>query len=361
VGVRDQPRAAKIPAGSGAFGNRGLYLERFSTTELNPDPLVQAVQPGANKSLEVQFVPLDEDTPVGVWQRFEIELTTPPKNGEAEVVNVRLYAPAGVTVYWDAVSLTLVEKLAFYGVDQAQIVQGIVAHLQDPAYDKSDVNITTSCPPTGILRTRVYIHSEHPPGWAALQEFNAFDDGLDFRITYTPTDRVLTTYYPNLGVPKPGYPIRLPQWPPDQPGNIVDWSVAFDGEQAASSVIVLGSGNGSDREEGAAFDTTDWADGVTMEEVFTAPDGTTIDSLGSLASERLRIGRNPTTIQVTLAPATQTGMADLVGNVWPGDEIPVTIIRRGLNIDAVTYRVVASTIDLQAGTMQLTLNPPVVR
>src|SRR3546814_18913545 len=61
-------------------------------------------------------------------------------------------------VYWDRVSLTLEESTKFYGVDQALVAKGLVEHLQDPAFDKSDVRIGTDCPLTGVLRARVYLH-----------------------------------------------------------------------------------------------------------------------------------------------------------------------------------------------------------
>lgn len=342
--------SAPIPPDAGAHQERGLYLERFSTTELNPSEAVQEAAPGSMLSIQTGFVPLNDSTPVGVWQRIEIALTTPPKAGEAETVNVRLYAPAGVTVYWDAIGLTRIEKLAFYGVDQAFIAEGIVRHLQDPAYGKSDVNISTHCPPTGVLRTRIYVHSEHPPGFGALEEFPKLDNGFDFGMSYTPTARIFTTFHDRRGSYKPSYALALPA--ADGTGNIADWTWAFDGEAASSSVIVLGSGDGSDREEGGAIDTSAWSDGVTMEEVFTAPDGTPIDALGSMATERLTVSRNPISLEITLLPGRNP---DPIGALWPGDDVPVTINRHQLHING-TYRIVRAAINPVGNTMDLTLN-----
>lgn len=346
-----------IPAGQAAGDGRGLYLERFSTTQLNPDPNVQAVIPGARLSLQHSFAHLDEDTPTGTWQRMEVALTTPPKANEPEIVNVRLYAPAGLPVYWDAVSLTRVETLAFYGADQATIVAGIVAHLQDAAYDKSDANITADCPLTGVLRTRVYVHHEHPSGIGAIEEFTRLDNGMDFSIDYTPTRRFLRTHYPSRGTYKPAYGLTLPTT--TTPGNVSKWSLALDGERASTTVIVLGtSGSGSGREEGVAVDTSGWSDGVTLEEVFAAPPETPIDSLDNMAAARLAAARSPYTLTVQTTPTAveQSGLPDPVGAVRPGDLLPVAVSRHVLDIAGV-WRVARIVTDPATGTVTYTLNP----
>lgn len=333
-----------LDEGAAAFQGRGLYLERFSTTELNPDPLVQAVLPGALLSLQHEFADLDEELPKNVWIRQEVEFTTPPKAGEPEEVAVRLYAPNGV-VYWDAVSLTRIERLAFYGVDQSQIAEGIVQHLQDADYDKSDVNIGTHCPPSGVRRTRVYVHSEHPNGLGALEEFNGLDTGFDFNVEYTATTRTFRTYYPQKGALRSGYAL-------DAETNLASWNWTFDGEQASTSVIALGSGNGSDREEGFAIDTSTFEGGLTLEEVFPAAPEATIDSLDNLAAERLIIARNPVVLEVKTV--TQAAAVDPVGVLAVGDLVPVTIQRNDLDIDDV-YRIVRMTINPDH-TLDLTLN-----
>lgn len=335
-----------LDEGTAAFQGRGLYLERFSTTQLNPDPLVQAVLPGALLSLQHEFADLDEELPKNVWMRQEVEFTTPPKAGEPEEVAVRLYAPHGV-VYWDAIGLFRIERLAFYGKDQtSDIAAGIVNHLQDPGYDKSDVNIGVSCPASGVLRTRVYVHSEHPNGLGALEEFNGLDTGFDFDVRYTATTRTFTTYYPRKGSHRPSYALEAGV-------NVASWNWTFDGEQASTSVIALGSGNGSDREEGFAIDTSAFEGGLTLEEVFSAAPEATIDSLDNLAAERLILARNPVSLEVKTTPA-QSAETDPVGVLAVGDTVPVLIDRNDLDIDA-TYRIVRMTVNPDH-TLDLTLN-----
>lgn len=329
-----------------ASEGRGLYLERFSTTELTDDDRRLALDPTAKKSLEHVFVPIDEETPVGVWHRMEIGLQTPPKAGEPETVNIRLYAPKG-TVEWDAVTLTLEERLAYFGKDQtSEIAKGIVEHLQDAAYDKSDANISTDCPASGVLRDRIYIHSEHPNGFDALEEFTDLSDGFDFDVRYTPTDRVFTTYSPERGRHYPRFALELGR-------NIASFAWTFDGEAAASSIVVLGRGDGSGREEGSAIDAAAFAGGLTLEEVFSAPPETPIDSLDELALERLTITTAPETLAIKTTPLVP-GQADPIGVLYPGDTIPVRIVRGSFELEAI-YRVIRLTVNPD-DTLDLVVN-----
>lgn len=334
-----------LDPGTGANENRGLYIERFSTTEYDRDPAVLAVYPGLPLSLECLFVPLNEDVPKNTWTRMEQAITSPPKAGEAEFIQIRLYAPNGV-VYWDAISLTLVQRLVFRDTDQALIAAGIVEHLQDSAFGKSDVNIGVNTPYTGIVRTRIYPHSEHAGGMASLEEFTGVDDGFDYGIVYTPTTRTFRTYYPRRGDYKPAYALVLGT-------NIATYSYTFDGEAATSSVIVLGQGDGSDREEGSAYDTSWFSDDLTLEEVYSAPPETRVDALDNMARERLTVAKNPVTIEITTLPVT-SGVLDPLGRLFVGDYVPVVIYRHSFQIDAV-YRIVRLTINPD-DTLSLTLN-----
>lgn len=327
-------------------GGRGLYLERFSTTEPHPDPTVLAIDPNAKKSIEHVFVPIDEETPVGVWHRMEIGLETPPKAGEPEVVNVRLYAPDGV-VKWDAISLTLEERLAFYAKDQtSEIAKGIVEHLQSADYDKSDANLSTDCAPSGVLRDRVYVHSEHPNGFDSIDEFSELSNGFDFAVRYTPTERIFTTYFPERGRHWPRFALELGK-------NLADFAWSLDGEAASSSIVVLGQGDGSDREEGFAIDPTAFAGGLTLEQVFAAPPETPIDSLDNLAAERLILSREPEVLALKTLPP-KPGQPDPVGILYPGDTIPVRI-RRGAFLLEGIYRIGRLTITPD-DTLELVVN-----
>jgi hypothetical protein len=331
--------------GNAAFDERGLGIEIFSTTELHPDPAVQAVIPGAYATIKHEYTQINEWTTKGPWQRMEVELRTPPAQDPMSV-SIRLYAPNGV-VYWDQITLTSDERLGFYRVSQEAIVKGIVEHAQDFAYGKTNANITVENPGVGsIERTREYLHSEHQNVLAAIQEFNALEQGLDFRMFYTPTQRILKTYYPRAGTYKALYELVFED-------DISSFTWAWDGESAANSVVVLGSGNGSDREEGFAQDQSAFSQGQAMELIYVAPPETYIESLDDMAFEKLDTSKHPVSLMVrTTHP--KPGDPDPIGMVWPGDDIGVHLTRHDFDVSGV-YRVVRVAIN-PAGTVEYTLN-----
>lgn len=325
-------------------GGRGLYLERFSTTVPHPDPKVLALDPNAKKSIEHVFVPINEETPKNVWVQMEIGLKTPPKAGEPELVMVRIYAPDGVVV-WDRISLTLDERTGYYATDQAKVAEKLVQHLQDPAYAKSNVNITTDCPTTGVLVDRVYYHSEHVNGLRSIEEFTALSNGFDIDVAYTATKRIFRTHFPEKGKHKPKFALETGR-------NIASFAWTFDGEAASTSVIVLGSGGGSGREEGFAIDTTKFA-GLTLEEVFVAPAEARIETLDKIAVERLVTTTAPEVLAVQTTPPIGN-QADPIGSLVVGDTVPVVIEMGALNIRD-TYRVTRLSINPD-DTLDLVLN-----
>lgn len=314
------------------YDNLGLKLARYAADEfitLTAPGGVPTVYPKPIESVEAT---IDDDTPRDQWVRLECVMKSPP-TGRPEWVKVELACPIG-RIYWDRVSLTLEERLAFYEADQtSEIAAGIVEHLQDPDYDKSDVNIATACPPSGVLRDQIYPHDEHPNGFEAIEEFTKLDNGFDFATIVTPTTRTFTTYAPQRGTYKADLVLELGR-------NLADFAWAFDGEAAASSMIVLGQGNGPSREEGFAIDPTAFAGGLTLEEVFAAPPDTPIDALDNVAIEKLAVARYPE----ILALKTNGRAAYMIGRLWPGDTVPVRIRRGALDVDGI-YRVIRLTVN----------------
>lgn len=325
-----------------AFEERGLFIARYSTTELDPDPIVQTYNPGQAKVLEYGFVPIDEEFPVGAWTRLEYTLEL-PATGVAEIVNVRLYAPHG-SIVWDEAALTLDEATRFYGADQtSEIAAGLIEHMQDPAYDKSDLNISTDCPPSGVLRDRVYVHHEHPNIARSLDELVQLRNGFDESMRYTPTERIYVTTYPAAGAYRPRRPFNIG-------GNckLEGWS--WDGSSAASSVLSLGQGSGSDREEGSAVDTSTFADGVTIEKVTIAAPETPIDALDDYAAEDLAVSRSPSVLLLTTFPNV-----DFIGRLRMGDVHPVNCRDGAFVLESVRYRIVALTLNPD-DTYKVTMN-----
>lgn len=315
-------------------GRDGMWLQRVSTVDF-----VSIAPEGGGTAtvypvtIEKGIASIDESTPQDTWVRMEIPLVQPITD-DTEIIRVVLACPNG-GVYWDRVSLTLDEATRFYETDQATIISDLVEHLQDEDYDKNDANIVAECPETGVERDRIYYHSEHPNGFRSIEEFTTLDDGVDISMDYTPTTRTLRTHYPRRGRHLPEYALELGR-------NIADFSWTFQGEEAASSVIVLGSGNGSDREEASAIDSSNFAGGLTLEEVFVAPPDTKIDSLANIAAERLFVTSSPYIVAVKTIPAFGD-QKDPVGILQVGDTVPLKIEYGALSIND-TYRVIRMSI-----------------
>lgn len=310
----------------------GVKLGRWSTTEI----VMIGAEDGSTPAIpypapiESSIAQIDEYTPHDQWVRLETSFTQPPGT-EPELVGIGLYCPDGA-VYWDRASLTLEESSKFYGVDQAIIAKELVEHAQDPAFEKSDLNIGTDTPLTGVLRDRIYLHQEHPNVLASVAEFSELDNGIDFSIAVTPTTRTFRTHYPARGVFRPKCALELGK-------TISDFAWSFDGEGAANAIIVLGQGSGSGREEGYAIDPDAFAGGLTLEAVFSAPPETPIDSLDNLAAEYAVAAGAPEILAVTTFP----NLEHVIEVLEPGDTIPVRIARGPLNI-ADTYRVSRMTL-----------------
>jgi hypothetical protein len=230
------------------------------------------------------------------------------------------------------------------GADVADIIAGIVDYAQDRifAHGKSDLNIDTAGSATGTTRQVAFQFEEHRNILDTIMEY--VREGIcDIDIAISATTRTFTTYAPQKGSLY-GTTLELDV-------NVADFSWSWDLEQAASSVVMLGKGDGPDRPEGSAIDTSLLGGAFTMEIVETAPDRTTVGQLDSRAAERLLVAARPEILEVTTLPG-----AGVIGNLEVGDTVPVLISDGWVDIDA-TYRVAAISADLLKDQATLTLNP----
>lgn len=298
-----------------AAGKRGLFIGRKV----------------AGNIVEFDFAELntgqDEGVPLGERQRRKVGIQIPPN--ATEDIEIRLYSPGG-TVWWDTVRLVAMDSLSFPDTDQATIGDAIVAHLQDAAYGKSDLLIGRDAPATGRKRTIHYQHAEHANGGRALSEFAELDDGYDSSIVIDPDSRTWTVHYPRKGTVRAA----------------VAWSelvrvrwVPVEGEQAASSIVMMGDSDGPDREEGAYIDPLAYG-GVTLEEVLSAEPSTDVDRLDGLAAEQGRIRATARRLEVTFGPGLRIGSL-LVGDTFDGP----AATHGEVDISG-TWRVVETSLDL---------------
>lgn len=291
----------------------------------------------------------------GLWQRAEVTVWTPPD--VTEYLLVRAYSPA-IHIVWDALTLTIMESLSSvssgfpnydWTSDEAEMIERIVQHAQDPAYNKSDLNIGTFCPVIGRRIEKHYQFANHENIGDALREYPK-EGGPDQWVETTPTTRTYRTAA-RRGTFRPEarrYLVYSASRGKGVGNMAEEFSWAFDGEQAVSSSTILGQGDGPDREEGGHVDATLF-DGFTMERVEAAAPSASIDSLDRLASEMVVVLSNPELLTVTFK------QTDLIGVLMPGDTFPVLIDYGFVQVDAI-YRVVRLKLNCRTETFTATLN-----
>lgn len=311
-----------------AVGSRGMTLSR--------DPTGAAI-------VESSVFEIDGDTPRGSWQPAEAEIWVPPD--AAETLRVRLYSPGG-TIWWDALNLVLMESLSSvesagdYNRDQAKIAEDIVLFLQDPAFGKDDVGITTDCPDSGVDRERHYQFADHVNGLAALTEFAEMENGGEISVT---PDRVFHFDYPYMGTDRTGS-VTL-----TNNSNCVVVEERFQGTSAASDVVVPGEGDGPAREEGGASDPVLF-DGRIVQRMWPPRASTAPDTLDETAALKLREFSNPQILALRVTDASLVALLD------EGDRVNVTLSYGVIQANGV-YRIDARTLDLDTDTLIVECSP----
>lgn len=323
----------------------GLYLER-----LNPDgsrvPEDALTEKTNAKGLRVStavtqpraFASIDAETPRDRWVRLECSVEV-PADGKAYRIEVRLFPPGG-SCWWDEVTLTASDALAFFDADQATIMRGLVQHAQDPLMAKTTLNIGWNTPATGVKRTKVYYWSERMTVLEALDEFAGLVNGAEHSIEWVGQQRRLRSWYPRRGSDNP----LVLSWQT----NIVSFPVDVDADDVASRVIVQAQGSGSDREEGVYTDTAP-LEGLLLESVYSAEPESAVSTLESQARQAHRRYSKPVIIpSITMDPRLTD---QLLQQVQVGDRCRVVIDYGWVRINA-RYRIVE--IDLVPHTNVLT-------
>lgn len=282
----------------------------------------------------LSFARLSQPPVFDTWEPYECSVRVPADT--QMTIQARIEGPAG-TLFADRCAVRRSRGLHFVDADQtSDIAADLVDHLQDPAFDHSDVNIVAKCQPSGVKRTRSYWFSERPNGAAALDEFAAMRNGFDYGITLTPSERRYVTYYPERG--------RLRNLRLSFPGNLVSFAYAFDGERAANVMLVVGDGSTEGREVSAATDETSFA-GLTLEEIFRAPDGTPPQALDEIAEEELERALEPVVLAAKTWPMARgiksagRDATQLLGRAREGDFVPVRVRHGVVDVDDV-FRIV---------------------
>lgn len=265
-------------------------------------------------------------------------------------MDLRLYAPQGRITY-DGVQVVLMESLSLPQTDQTTILQEILEHAQDPAMGKRDAGVPGSDirlgwdptnAPSGVRRDFVAQFADHVNVLDAMQDLAVPADGVDWRFRYTKTERLLETIFPR-GVLQAQYPLVYHD---DSPGNTARFTYERRGRQVRTSVLALGDGEGPDRREGWAKDTTDY-EGLILEELADFSESTIGSDLTALAQGALNAKKY---VVKVISAETQL---PLLGNVKPSDAVPVRIkTKDGINflkdlvINEMRYRPASKTMSL---------------
>ena len=326
---------------------------------------IERRESASSTQLEIATHFIDDATPRGSWQRFELLVHMPPD--AVEDIVIRLWNPADV-IHFDALSLTLMESISSvssatdFTSDLADLFTLIVQHAQDTSFGKDDKNIDVNAALTGIRVERHYQFAEHPNIGGALRQFT--DEGLcDWSVEITPTTRTATLYAPTKGSHKPQFRIYLYGNATEgtTKANVADdLRFSFDGEQGANSIVVLGPGDGPDREEGGAVDNSVFS-GHIYEEVVSSPPEATINSLDNQANEFLDAFKTPEILRVTYLPMIRPGdtgydvTRDPIDSLHVGDTVPVEIDYGWLQVDA-NFRIIAKEVDMKRDLATYDLN-----
>jgi hypothetical protein len=259
----------------------GFQLAAYSTTSTHTYVDGLGVTRVGNDVNVSTSIPIDSNIRRGKWHRLEAVLDIKDKQMDTwQILDVQIWCPRG-GMYIDNVQLTFNEQTSFFEKDQGVILKGIVEHAQDENYDKSDLNIEYAGPTnTGILRERIYEHSEHGMIGDAIDEFPTLHQGMDWSVEPSLTGpRKFMAYYPTKGTRRSDIRFRFDT-------NIVDYTVDSDGIRVSNSIVVLGEGEGSDREEGGSVDTLSMRDPRFAGEVPVAWGRTATYSLDQLVTYR---------------------------------------------------------------------------
>ena len=317
------------------------WFESFTRPNLRRSGLGLAI-------LDTDWTDLYTDARWATWENLaEQRSATPerarvtievPASGVDLIVACIITVPRGVTHLWRT-DLDWDGGLEFSGEDQADIAFKVADHCNGNAASpytfatdhplapwaggsigKSDVNITTSSPATGVLRDRRFLFPSNTTGKAALADLADLADGLEWGVAYTSTTRTFTTYSPKIGSYRGTCPLRLTA----AGATMSDVRWAVQGDQGRNVVHAITAGDS--RATGSASDTSDFADGLTLDEVITAPADIDDADLADWAEQRRQAVRRPVTISCRI-PAdpywTDRGLR-------AGDRVPVTVIRGAL-------------------------------
>lgn len=317
-----------------SLGNRGLYL---------------SVGPEGGDTSQIDIDEITWESPRGEWTRLDVQVTATAVN-QTNVFEMRLYGVQG-SILWDACQLVFPESFQILGLDTQTVVELLLQHAQDPAFDKSDVNLETNTTLTGVHKLRqLSKYWDHDNMWSTgFETLIKEHRGIDVYFACEnndPTDRKVLSFYPKAGVIRNAFAITVQN-------DCYEFEYEFQGSEAASSVVALGQPSDAAREEGRAIDL-DAFDGVTYEKVMDAPDEVKTNELDSWAKKQLPKTTKPDLL--TLHLAGHNLVERTIAELDLGDIIPVSMDWGQLQMTAEPMRVLETVIRPQDDTVSIRLS-----
>lgn len=274
----------------------GLYINRRKAT-------------APHKILDEQHTDIEATFPKERWTPDGTSILA-PNDGAEHIYEVRLYGTAGDTKF-DEISCKPNVLTAWYNVTRPTLFAGLVAHAQDAAFGKVDLNIETNCPSFGARDDFEYEHKAHRTVNDALGEQLRADDAPDFAIVTTSTRRIATTWA-RRGRRNPVH-LEL--------GGIVEsYTGGGDIDKLATTGIVTSNLNGGGTTEAYAHGAL--VNGLVIERVVATEPNRTKARAAQVAARMVRYGREDVIDSVTCRPSKTVG---LLGRVWLGDTVRRTV------------------------------------
>jgi hypothetical protein len=272
-----------------------------------------------SKILDEQMFDLAATFPKQRWTPGGMSILSPAFS--EDIYEVRLYGSAGDTVF-DELSCKPNVLTAWYNVTRPTLYAGLIAHAQDPAFGKVDLNIDTNCPTFGIRDDYEYAHKDHRTVDNALAEQLSADDSPDFWIDTTATQRIART----AGRRGRRAPVQL-----ELGGVVESYTKGGDIDRRATVGIVTSSLNGGGTAE--AYATGPKVNGLVLERVQATEPNRTVARASQIARRMIRYGASGEEITSVTCKPSKTLML-LQKGVWVGDVCRTTVKDGGVDVDA---------------------------
>lgn len=294
---------------------------------------------------------LDDNSPTDEWVRAEVGGSDELWVGRnaAETIRVELWAPDG-RIYWDSVRLIIGDVFAGVKVDIGEFAGQMIEHAQDPAYGKVDLGIDNGAATAGAKTSMRFPTEEHHNIFNdGIMALVALENGIDINIARHADSREFVTYSRVGSALGKGANLTAEDFTPGGEW-LVDWGFVGDAGQGSNSVIVMGDGDGPDREEGFSSAPSAMG-GRVYEDIISAPNGTRIRELTKRAVRARKARQYPVTLDLQLKPGK-------TNDITTGDRIHLDALDPMLV--ASNYRVVDWSLNPNSDALIVGVVPQIV-